>query len=216
MAKSKINFEIEQEILANAKAYIAQHGGSLNKLVSVFFSNLGKQERSNAPLINPETRVLMDVSAGRITLMEGVRMLGLQNAGFLLQKLREAALPLPQLSAMDASAQADAGATACADCMLAPAADRKPHKRKHVTPSRNDAAAHRRLGPPVFVSGRRFARLADPFSLGHHRCDQTANVRLGIAAWMHHRGDTFAEFLQSARRFDHALPRPSGSLPCLA
>lgn len=130
MAKSKINFEIEQEILANAKAYVAQHGGSLNKLVSVFFSNLGKQERANAPLINPETRVLMDVSAGRISLMEGVRMLALQDAGFLLQKLREAALPLPQLSAMDASTQADAASAAFADCLLAPAASQKPQKRK--------------------------------------------------------------------------------------
>lgn len=34
MGKAKINFEIEEESLANAKAFVAKHGGSLNKLVS--------------------------------------------------------------------------------------------------------------------------------------------------------------------------------------
>lgn len=127
MAKSKINFEIEQEILANAKAYVARHGGSLNQLVSSFLSNLGKQERSNAPLANPETRVLMDVSSGGISLMEGAGMLGLRDAGLMLQKLRDAGLPLPQLSAIDAGDQASA---AFADCLLAPVAAGKQAKGK--------------------------------------------------------------------------------------
>ena len=129
MGKSKINFEIDQEILANAKAYVAQHGGSLNKLVSAFFSSLGKQERSNAPLTNPDTRILMDVSSGGISLTEGARILGLQDAGFMLQKLRDAGLPLPRLSDADAGKQADAASAAFAEG-LAHVAIKKQPKRK--------------------------------------------------------------------------------------
>ena len=39
MPKAKINFEIEEEDLANAKAYVARHGGSLNKLVAALFAS---------------------------------------------------------------------------------------------------------------------------------------------------------------------------------
>lgn len=120
MAKAKINFEIEQEILANAKAYVATHGGSLNKLVSSFFSTLGAPERANAPLPNPATRVLMEVSTGDMSLVDGARMLGVQDAGYVLHMLRAANLPLPRLSERDARGQADAASAAFADCLRTP------------------------------------------------------------------------------------------------
>lgn len=130
MAKAKIHFEIEQEILANAKAYVAQHGGSLNKLVSSFFSTLGANERANTPMIDPATRVMLDVSSGDISLFEGARRLGLQDAGHLLQKLRDAGLPLAPLSERDSRKLADAASAAFANCLLEPVAEKSTSQRK--------------------------------------------------------------------------------------
>ncbi|MBC7377470.1 MAG: hypothetical protein H7346_08565 [Burkholderiaceae bacterium] len=48
--------------------------------------------------IDLSARVLMDVSIGRISIMEGARQLELQEAGHLLHRLAEAGLPLPRLS----------------------------------------------------------------------------------------------------------------------
>ena len=46
MSKSKVNLDIEQEHLANAKSFVARHGGSLNELVTDYFASLGRDEAS--------------------------------------------------------------------------------------------------------------------------------------------------------------------------
>ena len=134
MGKAKIHFEIDQEILASAQEYAAQHGGSLNSLVSAFFSTLGAKERANTPMPDPTTRVLLEVSSGQTALVEGARMLGMQDAGHLLQKLRDAGLPLPQLSESDSRLLADATSAAFTDCLLEPVGDKKAPQRK-MTPA---------------------------------------------------------------------------------
>lgn len=69
-------------------------------------------------MADPTTRVLFEVSSGRTALVEGARMLNLQDAGHLLQQLRDAGLPLPQLSESDSRLLADATSAAFADCLL--------------------------------------------------------------------------------------------------
>ena len=59
-----------------------------------------------ASLTNTELPVLIKVSTGEISLMEGARILGSPDAGFLMQQLRDAGLSLPKLSAVDAEKQA--------------------------------------------------------------------------------------------------------------
>jgi hypothetical protein len=98
MGKAKIGFEVDEADLANAKSFVAKHGGSLNKLVSALFASLGKDEMNLAPPIDPSTRVLMDVSIGRISVMEGAHQLELQDAGYLFHRIAQAGLPLPRLS----------------------------------------------------------------------------------------------------------------------
>lgn len=120
MGKAKIGFEVDEDDLANAKAFVAKHGGSLNKLVSVLFASLGKDELSRAPSIDPATRVLMDVSIGKISVMEGARQLELQDAGYLLHRLADAGLPLPRLSEEVVSRQLAQAKNALDACLVAP------------------------------------------------------------------------------------------------
>jgi hypothetical protein len=134
MAKAKIYLEIDQHILANAQAYVKQHGGSLDTLVSAFFSTFGVKDGANAPMPDPTTRVLMEVSSGQTALVEGARILGMQDAGHLLQKLRDAGLPLPQLSESDSRGLADAASTAFTDCLLETGGDNEAPQRK-MTPA---------------------------------------------------------------------------------
>jgi hypothetical protein len=94
MAKAKINFEVDEVVLSRAKAYVALHGGSLNKLVNAFFSNLGKQ--LDVPL-DPAKKILMDLSAGRISLLQATADLHLPDAGYTLHLMREEGLPMPHL-----------------------------------------------------------------------------------------------------------------------
>ena len=96
MDKAKINFEIDPHSLVNAKAYVARHGGSLNKLVSSLFASLGRDERLQAPAIDPAKRVLLDASAGKISIMEATTRLALPDAGYLLRRLADEGLPLPR------------------------------------------------------------------------------------------------------------------------
>lgn len=116
MSKSKINFEIEDEILANAKAYVARHGGSLNKLVSSFFSQLG--EKLEAPALDPSKKILLDLSAGKMSLMEATHRLGYQDAGYTLHRMAEEGLPMPRLSKSAAKRQADEAFDALQQCLL--------------------------------------------------------------------------------------------------
>ncbi|HSV45038.1 MAG TPA: hypothetical protein VLJ58_04520 [Ramlibacter sp.] len=127
MAKAKINFEVEEESLANAKAFVAKHGGSLNKLVSSLFASLGQDERARAPAIDPATGVLLQVSAGKLSLMEAAAQLKLPDAGYVLQRLASENLPLPRLTESELDRQAAESLEALGDCLIktAPAAKRR-------------------------------------------------------------------------------------------
>ncbi|MBC7502389.1 MAG: hypothetical protein H7315_18120, partial [Herminiimonas sp.] len=94
MAKAKINFEVDEIVLSRAKAYVALHGGSLNKLVNAFFSNLGKQV--DVPF-DPAKKILMDLSVGRISLVQATADLNLPDAGYTLHLMAEEGLPMPHL-----------------------------------------------------------------------------------------------------------------------
>ncbi|MBU1691637.1 MAG: hypothetical protein KJ958_15265 [Gammaproteobacteria bacterium] len=116
MSKAKINFEIEKEALANAKAYVARHGGSLNKLVGALFSQLG--QRLNAPDIDPSKKILFDLSCGNISLMEATRLLGFKDAGYTLHLMAEEGLPMKRLSEETIKRQAAESLEAMRECLL--------------------------------------------------------------------------------------------------
>lgn len=99
MSKAKINFELEEDVLSNAKAYVAKHGGSLNKLVSSLFASLGQDERALAPVADPAKRTLLELSSGKVSLLEATRLLGLPDAGYTLRRLADEGLPPPRLPA---------------------------------------------------------------------------------------------------------------------
>ena len=61
-------------------------------------------------------------------------MLGMQDAGHLLEKLRDAGLPLPQLSETESRVLAEVASAAFTDCMLEPIGNKKAPKRK-MTPA---------------------------------------------------------------------------------
>lgn len=130
MRKAKINFEIEQEDLANAKAYIARHGGSLNRLVSAFLASLGSEECLNAPATDQSRRILLEVSTGKFSLVNAAVVLGLVDAGYVLHRLREERLPLPRLSEIDVRRQSESSIDAFKECLLTPGEGRKMNKRK--------------------------------------------------------------------------------------
>ncbi len=116
MGKSKINFEIEDEVLSNAKAYVARHGGSLNKLVSSLFSQLG--QKLDAPAIDPSKKILLDLSSGKISLMEATSLLGYQDAGYTLHRMVDEGLPMPRLSEETVKRQAAESLDALKQCLL--------------------------------------------------------------------------------------------------
>jgi hypothetical protein len=120
MGKAKIGFEVDEDDLANARAFVARHGGSLNKLVSALFASLGKDEARRSPAIDPATRVLLNVSIGKISIMEATRQLELQDAGHLFLRLAEAGLPLPRLSKVEVKRQLADAKDALDACLVEP------------------------------------------------------------------------------------------------
>ncbi len=127
MAKAKINFEIDEEILANAKAFVAKNGGSLNKLVTALFATLDQDERMRGSAIDPATSVLLDASAGKISILEAASRLNLPDAGYVLQRLTAEKLPLPRLSELELEKLAAESFDALSECkvVLAPAAKKR-------------------------------------------------------------------------------------------
>ncbi len=104
MGKAKINFELDERVLAHAQAYAAQSRTSLSKLVSAFFAGLGNPQV-------PTTRSSMDavltqVAVGKVSVADAARELGLQDAGFLLAIMREKKLPLPAIDPAEVDKQA--------------------------------------------------------------------------------------------------------------
>ena len=128
--KAKINFEVDEESLSNAKAYVAKHGGSLNKLVTSLFASLGRDDRLRFPALDPSKRILLDLSSGKVSLLEATRKLGLPDAGYALRRLADEGLPLPRLPAVVVHAQADESFDALSSALVQrPAAAKKPRRR---------------------------------------------------------------------------------------
>jgi hypothetical protein len=97
MGKAKINFEIDEQHLANAKAFAARHRSSLNKLVGAYFASLGQDETMEERPVNPLTKILLEVSLGRLSILDASHELKLPDGGYVLHLMREANLPLPKL-----------------------------------------------------------------------------------------------------------------------
>ncbi|WP_295997699.1 hypothetical protein [Rugamonas sp.] len=121
MGKAKIGFEVDEADLANAKAYVARHGGSLNKLVSALFASLGQEAAAGVPALDPATGLLMAVSMGKLSIMEASRRLELPDAGYVLHLLAEQGLPLPRLPDAYVKTQLNEARDALDDCLLEPA-----------------------------------------------------------------------------------------------
>ena len=130
MGKAKIGFEVDERDLANAKAFVAKNGGSLNKLVSALFASLGREEASRAPALDPATKILMSASIGEISIMEAARLLEVPDAGYVLRRLADQGFPLPRLSQDIALGQLDAARQALDECLLDPAAKGKKSRKR--------------------------------------------------------------------------------------
>lgn len=120
MGKAKIGFEVDEIDLATAKAYVAKHGGSLNKLVSALFASLGQDEADRMPALDPATRILMEVSTGKLSIMEAARRLELPDAGYVFHRLAEKGLPLPRLPEDFVRKQLSDARHALDDCLVEP------------------------------------------------------------------------------------------------
>lgn len=118
MAKAKIGFEVDEGDLANAKAYVALHGGSLNKLVSALFASLGKDDAQRVPVPDPALSVLMAVSTGKMSVMDAAQQLDLPDAGYVFHRLAALGLPLPRLPQDVVAQQLTQARTALDDCLL--------------------------------------------------------------------------------------------------
>ena len=141
MGKAKIGFEVDEDDLVNAKAFVATHGGSLNKLVSALFASLGRAENDRKPSIDPATSVLMAVSAGKISIMEAARRLELPDAGYVFHRLAGASLPLPRLSAADLKHQLASAKNALDACLVEPIPGGKKSARATKRGAKQAAAA---------------------------------------------------------------------------
>ncbi|PHV05816.1 hypothetical protein CSQ96_19090 [Janthinobacterium sp. BJB412] len=120
MGKGKIDFEVDEQLLANARAFVAKHGGSLDELVSAFLASLGREEKEREPALDSSTSVLMAVSSGRISIMEAARQLELPDAGYVFQRLAAMGLPLPRLSEEFTRQQLEQARNALDGCLVEP------------------------------------------------------------------------------------------------
>ena len=120
VGKAKIGFEVDEVDLAKAKAYVAKHGGSLNKLVSTLFASLGQDEVGRMPALDLSTGVLMSVSTGKLSIMEAARQLELPDAGYVFHLLAEKGLPLPRLPDDFVKRQLNETCGALDDCLVEP------------------------------------------------------------------------------------------------
>jgi len=126
MSKAKINFELDERVLAHAQAYAAQSRTSLSKLVSAFFAGLGKQEAGVAR--SSMDTVLTEVAVGKLSVADAARELGLQDIGHLLGIMREKGLPLPAIDPIEVDRQAQESFDALKATMR-PHPDSPPEKK---------------------------------------------------------------------------------------
>lgn len=120
MGKAKIGFEVDEADLANARAYVARHGTSLDRLVSALFASLGTDESQRLPAIDPLTSMLLAVSTGQISMTEATRKLELPDVGYIFHLLAERKLPLPHLSDDFVKKQLAEVSSALDECLLEP------------------------------------------------------------------------------------------------
>lgn len=118
MGKAKIGFEVDEVALANAKAYVANHGISLDQLVSALLASLGQEYRPQQPAIDPLTSTLLAVSVGKLSLMEATQRLELPDAGYVLDLLAQRKLPLPRLPDDFVTKQLAETRNALDDCLV--------------------------------------------------------------------------------------------------
>jgi hypothetical protein len=118
MGKAKIGFEVDEVALANAKAYVENHGISLDQLVSALFASLGQECRPQHPAIDPLTSTLLAVSVGNLSLMEASQRLELPDAGYVLDLLAQRKLPLPRLPDDFVTKQLAEARNALDDCLV--------------------------------------------------------------------------------------------------
>lgn len=104
MSKAKINFELDERVLAQAQAYASENRTSLSKLVSAFFAGLGQKKPALARSAMDKT--LTEFAVGKVSMADAARELGLQDAGFLMEIMREKGLPLPALDPFDVNEMA--------------------------------------------------------------------------------------------------------------
>ncbi|MFA9215930.1 MAG: hypothetical protein ACEQSK_02390 [Sphingomonadaceae bacterium] len=121
MGKAKIGFEVDEVELAKAKAYVARHGTSLNKLVSALFASLGQDDLHRPPPVDETVSILLAVSVGRLSIVEASRRLELPDAGYVLHLLAEKKLPLPRLPDEFVKTQLNEARSALEDCLVEPA-----------------------------------------------------------------------------------------------
>ncbi|WGG53140.1 hypothetical protein [Rugamonas sp. DEMB1] len=120
MRKAEIGFKVDEQVLANAQAFVAKHGGSLDELVSAFLASLCREEKERGPALDPSTSVLMAVSSGRISILEAARQLELPDAGYVFQRLAALGLPLPRLSEEFTRQQLEQARNALDGCLIEP------------------------------------------------------------------------------------------------
>lgn len=129
MGKAKIGFEVDENDLANAKAFVAKNGGSLNKLVSALFASLGQEERSHSPVLDPSTRILLAASTGSLSITEAARQLELPDTGYVFHRLAEKGLPLPRLPQTLVAEQLNQARAALDECLITPATDVRKRRK---------------------------------------------------------------------------------------
>lgn len=119
MATAKINFEIDSDILASAKAFSAKHNIHLNKIVSTYFASLAQEGASTVP-IDRRKSILFEVSMGKLSVADAARELDLGDAGHVLALMRELKIPITLGSSSPAlvKKQADMTLEAMRSCML--------------------------------------------------------------------------------------------------
>ena len=127
MTKAKVNFEIDEQLLARAQSFATRRRVSLSKLVTGFLASLGNESQAGAAPSRTQ-KVLAEVAVGKVSLTDAARELGLQDAGFLLHMMKEEGLPLPRVEASVVKAQAEASFAALQATLLPP--PKAPAKRK--------------------------------------------------------------------------------------
>jgi hypothetical protein len=101
-----ITFAVDEMTLAHAKAFAAEHGTTLNKLVNSFLSGIQANRPRRAE--SEAQQVCLDYSLGNRSLTEAADALGLQDGGLFLALMRRTGLPLPRLGNDEIARQADA------------------------------------------------------------------------------------------------------------